>query len=280
MRSLLRDRNLLAVAGIWALLCAGTELAAFYGVLPGFPFLASKEGGDSDYAIFILVCYAGANFFFIGVPLVYAALRWRRRNDDQTPARDQRRSHPLFPWFWLSYASTMAVTAIIFPGVVGLLHIWKPFFKQPALTVNVTAQQWEWHFAYPQYGIKDTDTLALPVDARTKFHIVSLDVVHSFWVPAFRIKFDAVPGEGRDLYLTPDKIASTADSPLLRVQCAELCGVGHSDMQATVEVMPRAQFMAWVHKQQAKKEKPKLPPAVAKKLKQLKQQATEHANGP
>jgi cytochrome c oxidase subunit 2 len=112
--------------------------------------------------------------------------------------------------------------------------------KQPnELVVNVTGQQFAWSFDYPQEKVKSNE-LVLPVDRPVHFQIHALDVLHSFWVPAFRMKQDAVPGIETQTRVTP------TEEGTYEVVCAELCGLGHATMRQQVRVVPASEFDAWV----------------------------------
>jgi cytochrome c oxidase subunit 2 len=116
--------------------------------------------------------------------------------------------------------------------------------KQPKeMHVRVVAQQFAWHFQYLDEGGKTTDTLYLPKDRAVKFDIVTRDVIHSFWVPSFRLKTDTVPGLTTHIRVTPNKLGN------FDVVCTELCGLGHSTMRQTAHVVPQATFDAWIAKQ-------------------------------
>jgi cytochrome c oxidase subunit 2 len=108
------------------------------------------------------------------------------------------------------------------------------------LRVDVTAQQFAWTFTYPQQNNLTTSVLRLPINRPTKFTLRSLDVIHSFWVPEFSQKQDAVPGITTSIVVTPTKLGT------FPVICTELCGLGHATMRSTVIVMPQGQFDAWV----------------------------------
>jgi cytochrome c oxidase subunit 2 len=86
------------------------------------------------------------------------------------------------------------------------------------------------------------------VDTRIRFAVTALeqDFVHSFWIPGFRLKIDAVPGRSTELLITPEKTGSYEDDPTLRVQCAELCGIGHADMKMGVRVVERSEFDRYI----------------------------------
>ncbi len=114
-----------------------------------------------------------------------------------------------------------------------------------ALEVKVVGQQWSWRFEYPDSGIVSTE-LVLPVNKQTLLHLSSTDVIHSFWVPEFRVKQDALPGGPefvRDLRITPTIVGE------YKVRCAELCGVQHAYMEAPVKIVSQANYEAWVNEQ-------------------------------
>jgi len=111
------------------------------------------------------------------------------------------------------------------------------------LHVDITAQQFAWSFKYPDNNNVTSDTLYLPVGRTTRFTLRALDVLHSFWVPEFSQKQDAVPGTLTHVTVTPTRIGTY---PII---CAELCGLGHSTMRAAVKVLSVADFDAWVKSQ-------------------------------
>jgi len=115
--------------------------------------------------------------------------------------------------------------------------------KANELRVTVVGQQFAWHFQYPQYGNVTSDSLYLPKDRPVKFDVTTKDVLHSFWVPSFRLKTDAVPGLTTHIRLTPSRLGR------YDVVCAELCGLGHSTMRQFTHVISPTAFDAWVKKQ-------------------------------
>jgi len=112
-----------------------------------------------------------------------------------------------------------------------------------AMIVKVTAGQWFWRFEYPDYGVTST-TLNLPVNQQVLLQMKSEDVIHSFWVPEFRVKQDALPGRVTEMRITPTLIGS------YKVRCAELCGTSHALMENPVVVMNNADFQTWITEQQ------------------------------
>ncbi len=116
-----------------------------------------------------------------------------------------------------------------------------------ALEVDVIGSQWAWRFEYPDSKVVST-TLVLPVDQQAVLNLSSKDVIHSFWVPEFRVKQDVLPGDEnmiRNLRITPTE---TGD---FTVRCAELCGTQHAYMNAPVIVVDETEFTSWLEEQAA-----------------------------
>lgn len=131
------------------------------------------------------------------------------------------------------------VVSISYIGAVSLAETRR--IEPQALTVDVTAGQWYWSFTYPDYEIT-TDTLYLPVDRQVKLSLTSMDVIHSFWVPEFRVKQDVLPGNNlvKELRFTPIELGDYT------VRCAELCGGAHAYMNSPVKVVTEMEFQDWV----------------------------------
>jgi cytochrome c oxidase subunit 2 len=112
-----------------------------------------------------------------------------------------------------------------------------------AMIVKVTARQWSWSFAYPDYQVTST-SLYLPVNKQVLLQMQSEDVIHGFWVPEFRVKQDVLPGTTKELRVTPTVIGQ------YKVRCSVLCGTSHALMEQPVVVQSEADFNAWVAEQQ------------------------------
>ena len=130
------------------------------------------------------------------------------------------------------------------------MHIWAPTrWARPgspdpnALVVQVTAHQWDWSFQYPE-GFSSTE-LHLPINKQVLFKMQSLDVIHSFWVPEFRLKQDVLPGRITELRITPILLGN------YKVRCAELCGLRHAYMERPVVVTSQTDYDAWAKQQAA-----------------------------
>lgn len=239
-------RRDLAIAGaVWLGLTVLGEVLVELFVADGFPVVASREGEVADDAILLLTRLVVPVFTFVVVAVMYSMLRFRAPEGERGDSPVQIRDDGRFSWAWLAVTSAITLLVIFTPGITGLASISDTRDEANPLVVNVTGRQWEWQFDYPRLGVSGQQELVLPVGRPVRFRLRSEDVIHSFWVPTFRIKEDVVPGETRDLYLTPDRQISTATSPLARAQCAELCGVGHADMQSPVRVLPPKAFADW-----------------------------------
>lgn len=117
------------------------------------------------------------------------------------------------------------------------------------LVVEVTGFQWQWQFTYPESGVVETGTaeqrpeLALPTGATVRFELVSIDVIHSFWIPGFRFKRDLFPGETTTFQV--DVGETTGAWPDTGV-CAEFCGLDHTTMRFDVTVLTPDDFARWL----------------------------------
>ncbi len=167
------------------------------------------------------------------VTLGYTALRFRATDDvdDGPPIH----GHNGFQAVWLGTSLILVIILFGF-GAVGLLDIRGA--QAADFEVRVVAEQWAWHFEYPN-GARSTE-LHVPVDQRVHLLINSDDVIHSFWVPAFGVKQDAVPGRPTQIYLTATKQGT------FPAMCAELCGLGHTTMTTTVVVSDAAALDTWL----------------------------------
>ena len=123
--------------------------------------------------------------------------------------------------------------------------------ERPQLVVNVTAAKWEWHFSYPTYridrysGASGQQDLVVPTGEAIRFRMTAVDVIHALWVPQLRFKHDLIPGSTQSATLTFSRPGTFSG------QCAEFCGLLHSNMTFTVRAVPPAQFAAWARAQAA-----------------------------
>ncbi len=234
------NRHLVYAAALWIVLIAIGEAAAFYDL---YPVKAAKEADDSDDAFRFLIILGVPVFAFVVAVLAYSMLRFRvvgEPTDDGPPIRGRAGVARA----WLVVTGGLAVLTIIHPGLTGLAELRED--KPIDLTIRVEAFQWAWLVTYPEQDVESRSELVLPLDQRIRFEIEALDVLHSFWIPAFRQKIDAVPGRTTMVEVTTTKLGSMDDDVAFRLQCAELCGLDHTRMVMPVRVVTAEEFDAWV----------------------------------
>lgn len=192
------------------------------------------------------------------VPLFYSLVVFRRRKGDTGEAEHMEDN----PRLEVTWTVLPLITVIVF-AYLGAYSLGKTRMVDPdAIVINVVARQWSWQFEYPGTDVF-TDKLYLPLDRQVVLHMQSTDVIHSFWVPEFRIKQDIVPGRVTELRITP-----TLAGPY-KVRCAELCGASHAYMETDVIVESQADFDTWLAQETAlAAQAPTTPEGLGRKLAQ------------
>ncbi|MDP6606041.1 MAG: cytochrome c oxidase subunit II [Dehalococcoidia bacterium] len=244
-------RDLIIAGIIWAVATA-LAVAATYYLLDPFPTHGAEEATLVDDAFFTLTYMATPVFGLVIAGLGYSLMRFRAKGD---PTED---GPPIsgglaIPVAWLIVTTTLAVVVMIHPGLTGLFELRAD--NTADLQVNVTGFRWAWTVEYPESGVRvssPVDELVLPAHRRIQFNVTSIegDVLHAFWVPAFRVKADAVPGQVIEVFVTLDR-TSDPDDIAYRVQCTELCGLFHAGMAMDVRVVEPEEFDAWVESKTA-----------------------------
>jgi cytochrome c oxidase subunit 2 len=204
------------------------------------PEEASLQAGPIDQLFsvhFIVIAFLFA--LIVGL-MIYSLIFFRRKQGDLSDGKYIKYNDKLeITW------TAIPLIAVITVSVYGSGVLAKTMRVDPsALEVRVVGQQWAWRFEYPVYGITSTE-LVLPLEQQALLTLTSSDVIHSFWVPEFRVKQDALPGMERELRITPSKIGDYT------LMCAEMCGRDHAYMNAPVHVLSRDDFNAWVGEQLA-----------------------------
>jgi cytochrome c oxidase subunit 2 len=228
---------------IWAV-CTAIAIVVFLLVAPHvvewgiLPAAASNRSDEINTVMWIFTLLSIPVFFMVVVFGGYAAFAFNRRRGRAGGTFLPSRRLPVV-WIIISF---VLVTFLYVYGLSFLNQVNAQEGNNP-LVVNVTGEQWLWNFSYPQYGNAQSTALELPVNRPVIFHIQSVDVQHSFWIPAFGIKQDAVPGETTTISATPETIGTYV------VRCAELCGLYHAYMETPVYVVSAGDFDTWVHAQ-------------------------------
>ncbi len=234
----MRERTLFlsAIVGI-VLIGAGFLVASQANVMPP---QASTRAVTVDQLFRVLLGVSTVIFLLVEGALVFAVIRFRRRpgDDSQGPAIHGNTSLEIL---WTLIPAAIVVVIGVYSFQV-LAAIESP--GRGARVVEVVARQFSWQVRYPEVDLATTE-LHLPVGQPVIFQISSEDVIHSFWVPAFRAKRDATPGQVSELSMTPIEIGR------FPIRCAELCGAGHAIMTSEVVVEPPEIFEAWLAQQLA-----------------------------
>ncbi|MEJ2749552.1 MAG: cytochrome c oxidase subunit II [Anaerolineae bacterium] len=231
------------ILGVIALIAAIT-LAAWAWLARNFdrllPLRASEESFFVDRLLgmhFYVIAFLFA--LIIGF-MLYSFIAFRRKPGDDSDG-DYFHGNTTLEVMW----TVIPLGVVLYFAVIGAGYLSDITTPEPnELVVQVTGSQWNWRFDYPRFGISSA-ALNLPQGQQTVLEISSIDVIHSFWVPEFRLKQDAVPGMVNPLRITPTEAGA------FTVRCAEICGKSHAYMLADVNVMEPADFEAWIRSQVA-----------------------------
>lgn len=211
------------------------------------PTLATDRGEVIASAFRVLLLAGWPVFAFVLVVLAYSLLRFRARSGTDAPPPDGPPSHGLgrvpLAWFWVTSSLTLLV--MVYPGLIELPKV-VALDPAPDLRVEVTAFQWAWRVRYPDAGVEVVDELVLPVERTVRVDVTSLDVVHAFWVPAFGLRIDALPGRTTSLSFRPTTTGEYATDSRFRLQCSQLCGGAHAAMMIPVRVVDEPAFQDWL----------------------------------
>lgn len=198
------------------------------------PPQASTLSGEVDSLFFFIfwLCV----FFFVGIvgATVYFVVKYRRRSAAQRTSgvKGNRRIEIL--WSVIPSILLLAIFAWGFRTYVKM-----SVAPGDSINIRVTGQKWFWAFDYPRDGI-NTDELVVPVGRPVKLTMSSRDVIHSFYVPAFRIKKDVLPNRYTQVWFQAEHTGE------FHVFCAEYCGSAHSEMRARVRVVTDQQYQDWI----------------------------------
>jgi cytochrome c oxidase subunit 2 len=198
---------------------------------------ASTAAGPIDTLMDVSIIISSFVFAIVCVALGYALVKWRVKPGDEGDGL------PIHGNTKLEIVWTLIPTVIVLFLAGYSWVVLNDIEKEDpnAMTVNVYSQQFAWTFGYPENGNKWSEgVLHVPVDRQIDFRMNAQDVIHSFWVPEWRIKKDNVPGITTDALITPDKVGT------YQLICTELCGAGHATMRAQVVVQTQEEFDRWV----------------------------------
>lgn len=198
---------------------------------------ASTAAPKIDQLLDVMIVLSAFVFSLVVVMLFYALWKFKAKPGDESDGE------PIHGNTRLEVAWTIIPTVIV---LFGAGYSWSVLndIEEPAknaMTVDVFSQQYAWSFGYPgKDNVFSEGELHVPLDRQVQFKMHAQDVIHSFWVPEWRIKKDNVPGITTTAIVTPDKLGT------YQLICTELCGFGHASMRAKVVVETPADFRKWV----------------------------------
>lgn len=231
------------IAGIVAVVVSSVLLIAFTYIYDWFPTQLTPASGKIDNLYKLLTAVSIPFFVIIVAFMVFCVLEFRVDPSDP-PDKDGEPIHgsTKLELIWTG----VPLFIILLLGIYSWIVLDQVEAKQKnPLLINVTGQQFIWNYEYVKDGaekvdVKTSGDLVVPVNKPLEFRITSLDVIHSFWVPAARLKRDATAGVVTPLRFTPQKTGS------YDIVCTELCGVGHATMRGKLKVVSKADWVKWL----------------------------------
>jgi len=225
------------------------------------PESASTYGLQIDRLFWLILTVTGAFFFLVQGCLLWFVIRYRDRPDGSGEASSSRSHRPAY---YTHGNNVVEIIWTVIPAVIllGLTlasqKVWAQIrgvasYPRTPVQVEILAEQFAWNIRYPgldgRFETPDDVTtinhLHLPVGKPTLVRLKSKDVIHSFFVPEFRVKQDAVPGLTTQVWLTPTRAGQ------YEIHCAELCGLGHYRMRGFVTTESMEAFQAWLKEAKA-----------------------------
>jgi len=239
------ERRSLTIAGIVALSATAIGIALSFAI-HWFPVQASTQAHNTDRFYHVLVIASIPIFVLVTTVVLYSVWQFRMKPGEELKDGPPIHGSTRLEVFWT------AIPTVLLLGLVGYSFVvLRENEKKPAheIQVEVTGQQFAWTYRYPSAitggAPIDSYQLYLPKGESVEFNMHSKDVIHAFWIPAFRLQEDVVPGLTTHYRATPDRLGSYP------VVCNLLCGLGHGLMRSTVHVVTPAQFKVWIASQKS-----------------------------
>lgn len=239
-----RQRSL-TIAAICAAIATAIGIVISF-LIHWFPAAASTQAKNTDTFYHVLVISSIPIFVLVVTVILYSVWQFRMRPGEEGKDGPPIHGNTRLEVFWT------ALPTVLLLSLVGYsFAVLKENEKKPAkeIQIEVYGQQFAWSYEYPKAitggAPVKSDELYVPKGESVEFNIHSKDVIHAFWIPAFRIQEDAVPGITTHWRATPDRLGSYP------VVCNLLCGLGHSLMRSTIHVVSQENFKSWVAGQAA-----------------------------
>ncbi len=213
-------------------------------IIPWFPSEGARQAGNVRTLYDVLLVVSVPIFVLVETVVLFSVWKFRMRPGEEDKDGPPIHGNTRLEVVWTAIPAVLIVCLCAYAYTVLRSN---EDAKKGAITVNVSERQFAFEFSYPEAGGKTvvSPALYLAKDQPVVFKIRSLDVVHSFFVPEFSVKLDAVPGITTTLRVTPSRLGNYP------AECTELCGAGHALMRAPVHVVTPAAFQAWLQAQPA-----------------------------
>jgi cytochrome c oxidase subunit 2 len=242
-------RRLPALAAGLALVAAIAAPSAFAQFAPVTPESSNADGIRQSY-LFVTI-FTFAIFLLVEGLLIAFIWKYRRRRrprfEDGAPIHGATKLE--LAWTAGPVLVLFVIAAFVFVELPGIKDIPDATAGEQQLEIKVTGQQFYWQFEYPN-GVAAIDTMRAPAGVPVKLIVTAPenDVIHSWWIPALGGKIDAIPGRTNETWFEADRTGTYTG------QCAELCGLEHAQMLASVEVMPREAFDTWLEQRRTEQD--------------------------
>jgi cytochrome c oxidase subunit II len=213
-------------------------------VIPWFPTDASRQASNVRTLYDVLLIASVPIFVMVETVVIFSVWKFRMRPGEELKDGPPIHGNTRLEVVWTAVPAILIVSLVTYAYTVLRSN---EDSKKGEMTVNVTERQFAFEFSYPQASGKTvvSPVLYLPKGEPAVFKLRSLDVIHSFFVPNFSQKLDAVPGITTTVRVTPTRLGAYP------AECTELCGAGHSLMRAAVEVVTPQAFQTWLQSQPA-----------------------------
>jgi cytochrome c oxidase subunit II len=227
-----------------AILATAIGIALSYAI-HWFPADASTQAHNTDLLYHVLVIASIPVFVLVVTVVLYSAWQFHMKPGEELKDGSPIHGNTRLEIFWTAIPAMLLLGLVSYSFVI--LHDNEKGRAAQDIQILATGQQFEWSYQYPPSvtGGAPVNSLQLyiPKGRSVYFNIRSKDVIHAFWIPAFRLQEDAVPGITTHWRVTATRLGSYP------VVCNLLCGLGHSLMRSTVHVVTPAQFQAWIKSQ-------------------------------
>lgn len=209
-----------------------------------FPVQASEQAERIDTLWDVLIVVSVPIFVLVVTVVLTCVVKFRMRRGEELLDGPPIHGNTRLEIIWTSIPAVILVSLCTYAYIVLTDIEDAPANPSAERHVEVTGQQFAWTFRYREGGRSfSTTRLYLPVGESVKFDVKAKDVIHDFWIPAMRMKIDAVPGETTRYRITPNRAGTYP------IVCAELCGLGHAYMRNTAYVVSPQRFDTWVAEQ-------------------------------